>query len=144
MALTYSFPYLEPVYCSMSSSNCCFLTCIQISQEEGQVVWYSHLLKKFPQFIVIHTVKGFGIINKFCVYSLFYFVIFEKAGKMFSQCNGILPEEQLSSLSFKGLWDCKLAQVWNLIERCDSVLLCFRLDFCSLNLELFCSYTSSI
>ena len=48
----------------MSSSNCCFLTCIQISQESGQVVWYSHLLKNFPQFIVIHTVKGFGIVNK--------------------------------------------------------------------------------
>src|SRR5574341_933972 len=48
----------------MSSSNCCFLTCIQVSQEAGQVVWYSHLLKNFPQFIVIYTVKGFGIVNK--------------------------------------------------------------------------------
>ena len=60
----YSFPDLEPVYCSMSSSNCCFLTCIQISQEAGQVVWYSHLLNNFPQFVVIHTVKSFGIVNK--------------------------------------------------------------------------------
>ena len=48
----------------MSSSNCCFLTCIQVSQEAGQVVWYSHLFKNFLQFIVIHTVKGFGIVNK--------------------------------------------------------------------------------
>ena len=48
----------------MSSSNCCFLTCIQISQEAGQVVWYSHLFQNFPRFIVIHTVKGFGIVNK--------------------------------------------------------------------------------
>ena len=48
----------------MSSSNCCFLTCIQVSQEAGQAVWYSHLFKNFPQFIVIHTVKGFGIVNK--------------------------------------------------------------------------------
>ena len=48
----------------MSSSNCCFLTYIQISQEAGQVVWYSHLLKNFPWFVVIHTVKGFGIVNK--------------------------------------------------------------------------------
>ena len=48
----------------MSSSNCCFLTCIQSSQEVGQVVWYSHLFQNFPQFIVIHTVKGFGIVNK--------------------------------------------------------------------------------
>ena len=47
-----------------SSSNCCFLTCIQISQDAGQVVWYSHLLKNFPRFVVIHTVKGFGVVNK--------------------------------------------------------------------------------
>ena len=53
-----------PICCSMSSSNCCFLTCIQISQEAGQVVCYSLLLQNFPQFIVIHTVKGFGIVNK--------------------------------------------------------------------------------
>ena len=39
----------------MSSSNCCFLTCIQISQEAGQVVLYSHLFQNFPRFIVIHT-----------------------------------------------------------------------------------------
>ena len=60
----YSFSYLEPVCSSMSNSNCYFLACIQISQEAGQVVWYAHLLKNFPQFIVIHTVKGFGIVNK--------------------------------------------------------------------------------
>ena len=48
----------------MSGSNCCFLACIQISQGAGQVVWYSHLLKNFPQFVVIHTVKGFGVVNK--------------------------------------------------------------------------------
>ena len=59
-----SFSYLEPVCCSMSSSNCYFLTYIQISQEADQLVWYSHLFQNFPQFIVIHTVKGFGIVNK--------------------------------------------------------------------------------
>ena len=63
-SLMSSFPDLEPVCCSMSSSNCCFLAYIQISQEAGQVIWHSHLLKDFPQFIVIHTVKGFGIVNK--------------------------------------------------------------------------------
>ena len=62
----------------MSSSNCCFLTCIQISQEAGQVLWYSHLLKNFPQFIVMHTVKGFGIVNKaevdvFLEFSCFFY-----------------------------------------------------------------------
>ena len=45
-------------------ANCCFLICIQVSQEAGLVVWDSHLFKNFLQFIVIHTVKGFGIVNK--------------------------------------------------------------------------------
>ena len=48
----------------MSSSNCCLLTCMQVSQEVGKVVYYSHLLKSFPQFVVIHRVKGFGVVNK--------------------------------------------------------------------------------
>ena len=48
----------------MSSSNCCFLTYIHISQEAGKVVWYSRLFQNFPQFVVIHTVKGFGIVNR--------------------------------------------------------------------------------
>ena len=62
--MTYSFPVLEPFCCSMPSSNYCFLTCIQISQMAHQVVWYFHLLKNFLHFILIHTVKGFGVINK--------------------------------------------------------------------------------
>ena len=74
----YSFPNLESVCCSMSSSNCCFLTCIQISQETGKVVWYSHLLKNFPQFAVIHMVKGFSIVNEaeidiFLQFSCFFY-----------------------------------------------------------------------
>ena len=60
----YSFSSLEPVCCSMSSSNCCFLTCIQVSQEAGQVIWYSHLFQNVPQFIVTHTIKDFDIFNK--------------------------------------------------------------------------------
>ena len=56
--------YLEPVCCSMSSSNCHFLTCIQVSWEAGQTIWQSRILQNFPQFIVIHTVKGFDIVNK--------------------------------------------------------------------------------
>ena len=55
---------MEPVCCSMSSSNCCFLTCIEVSQGAGQVVWYSHLFQNFTQFIGIHTVKDIGIVNK--------------------------------------------------------------------------------
>ena len=60
----YSFRDLEPVHYSMFGSNCCFLTCIQISQKAGKVDWDYHLLKNFPQFVVIHAVKVFGIVNK--------------------------------------------------------------------------------
>ena len=68
----YSFSSLEPVCCSMSDFNCCFLTCMQISQGAGQVVWYSHLFPNFPHFPVIHAVKAFGIVNKAaCVLSHF-------------------------------------------------------------------------
>ena len=57
-ALTYSFPNLEPICCSMSGSNCCLLPCLQISQEAGKVVWYSLLFKNFPQFVVkvLHSI----------------------------------------------------------------------------------------
>ena len=60
----YSFSYLEAVCFSMSSSSSCFLTYIQISHDAGKMVWYSHLLKNLPQFVVVHTVKGFGVVSK--------------------------------------------------------------------------------
>ena len=60
----YSFSNFEPVHCSLFSSNCCFLTHIQVSQETGKVIWYSCLFKNFPQFVVIHTVEGFSIVNE--------------------------------------------------------------------------------
>ena len=60
----YSFPSLEPVHGSMFSSNCCFLSCIQVSQETGKVVWYSHFFKNFPWCVVIDRVKGFSVINE--------------------------------------------------------------------------------
>ena len=74
----YFFPNLEPVHCSMSGSNCCFLTCIRVSQDAGKVIWYSHLLKNFPQFVVIHTIKGFSVVNEaevdvFLEFSLFFY-----------------------------------------------------------------------
>ena len=72
----YSFSKLEPVCCSMSSSNCYFLTCRQVSQETGEVVWYSHLFKNFPQFVVIHTVRGFCVVNEadvFLEFSCFFY-----------------------------------------------------------------------
>ena len=92
----YFFPNFEPVHCSMSSSNCCFLTCIQISQEAGKVVWYSHLLKNFPQFVVIYTVKGFSVANEAEV------GIFLEFSKDFEHY-------------FASMWDeCNCAVVWTL------------------------------
>ena len=55
-ALMYFFLDLEPV--------CCSLMGIQISQEAGQMDWNFHLFKNFPQFVVTHRVKDFGIVNK--------------------------------------------------------------------------------
>ena len=62
----------------MSNCNCSFFTCIQISQKASKMVWYSHLLKNFPQFAVIHTVKGFNIVNEaeldvFLEFSCFFY-----------------------------------------------------------------------
>ena len=74
----YSFPNFEPVCFSMSFSNYCFSTCIQVSKEAGEVVWYSHFLKNFLQFVVIHIVKGFSIVNEaevdvFLEFSCFFY-----------------------------------------------------------------------
>ena len=60
----YSFHNSEAVHCSTSSSDCCFLTCIQVPQEKGKVVWYSHLFEHFPQFAVLHIVKGFSVVSE--------------------------------------------------------------------------------
>ena len=60
----YPFPNLEPIHCFISGYNCCFLTYITVSEETGKMVCYSHLLKNFPQFVVIHKVKGFSIVNE--------------------------------------------------------------------------------
>ena len=67
----------ELVCCSMFSSVA-FLTCIDVSQDAGKVVWYSHLFKNLPQFVVIHTVKGFSIVNEaevdiFLEFSCFFY-----------------------------------------------------------------------
>ena len=62
-ALSY-FLNLEPISCSIQCTNCCFLTCIQVSQEISKMVWYSHLFKSFPQLVMIHRVKGFSIVDE--------------------------------------------------------------------------------
>ena len=96
----YSFPHLEPVCCSMSSSNSCFLICIQISQGAGKVVWYSHLFKDFPQFDVTYTVKGFGIIKSQIANILW---IIEK--------NKRIPEEHLHLEQNNGVKEISLSLV---------------------------------
>ena len=62
--MLYSFLNYEPVTCYRSDFNCCFLSCIQVSQETSMVVCSSQFLKNFPQFVVIHTFKGFIIVNE--------------------------------------------------------------------------------
>ena len=117
----------------MSSSNCCFLTCIQVSQEAGEVVWYSHLLKNFPQFIVTHMVKGFGIVNRseidvFLELSCFFndavdFGNLISGSSAFSKCSlniwkftvHVLLKPALENVEhyFTSVWDeCNCAVVW--------------------------------
>ena len=62
--LVISFPDFELVTSSVFGSNCCFWTCIQVSQKTGKVFWYSHLFKNFPHFVTIHVVKGFRVVNE--------------------------------------------------------------------------------
>ena len=74
----YSFPNLEPVRCSMSNSNLYFSACIQVSQEAGKEAWDSHLFKNFPQFVLIHVVKGFSVFSEagvdvFLEFSFFFY-----------------------------------------------------------------------
>ena len=75
----------------MSSSNCCFLTCIQVSEEAGKVVWYSHLFKNFPQFVLVHTVKGSIVVNEAEVDVFLEFPCFlydpAKVGNLMSGCS---------------------------------------------------------
>ena len=71
-------PIWNQFFCFMSSSNCCFLICIQVSQEKDKVAWYSHLFKNFPWFVVIHTVKGFSVVSEadvdvFLEFSCFFY-----------------------------------------------------------------------
>ena len=74
------FSNYEPVCCSISGSNCCFLTCTQLSQEAGKVVWNFHLFKYFPQLVVTHRIKGLNAVNEtkediFLECSWFFFMI---------------------------------------------------------------------
>ena len=104
----------------MSSSNCCFLTCIQVYEEACQADWYSHLFQNFPQFIVIHTVKGFNIVNKIEIdVFLELFCFFSNpadVGNLFS----------VSSAFLKLAWTSQNSQLmycWSLASRILSITL---------------------
>ena len=84
----------------MSSSNCCFLTCTHISQEAGQAFWYSHLLKNFPQFVVIHTVKGFGVVNKAEVDVFLELLLFQR-----SNIGNLISDSSAFSKSSLNIWN---------------------------------------
>ena len=69
------FSQFLTIHCSVSGSNCCFLTCIQVSEERGKMACYPHLFQNFPQFVVIHTVKWFSIVSEAEVDGLFFFFL---------------------------------------------------------------------
>ena len=120
----------------MFSSYCCFLTCIHISQEAGQVVWYSHLFKNFPQFVVIHIVKGFSIVNEaedvFLEFSCFFYVptvvgnlisnspVFSKSNlciQKFSVHLLLKPSLKDFEHYFASVWnECNCVVVWTFID----------------------------
>ena len=89
--LLYSFLNLEPINCSIQGSKYCFLTCIQFSQETVWMIWYAHLFKNFPQFVMIHTVKGFSVANETEVDVFLEFPCFlydpENVGNLISGCS---------------------------------------------------------
>ena len=133
-----SFPDLEPVCCSMSSSNCSLLSCIEISLEAGQIVWYSHLFKNFPQFVVIHTVKGFGVLNKAKV------DVFLKLSCFFDDSADVgylISASSAFSKSTLSIWSSWFTNCWSLAWRILSVtlLVCERSILCdSLNIIWDC------
>ena len=118
-------------------SNCCFLTCIQVSQETGKMVWYSHLLMNFPKFVVIHTVKRFLVANEaeidaFLEFSCFFFdptdvgnlisgySAFSKSSLyIWNSSVHVLLKPSLENFEhyLASVWDkCKCAVVWTFFD----------------------------
>ena len=134
------FPNLEPVHCSMPGSNCCFLTCIQISQEASQVVWYSHLFQNFPQFIVIHTVKGFGIVNKAEVDIFLDLLLFQWSSGCW-QIWSLVPLPFLSPVWISG--SSRFTYCWSLAWRILSItLLACEMSAIVCSLNVLCHFFS--
>ena len=118
-------PNFEPVRCSMSSSTCCFLTCVQVSWEAIKMVWYSHPLKNFPQFVLIHTVKSFSVVSEtevdvFLEFSCFFYDPMDIGNLMsgffaFSKSSLNIRKFSVHVLLKPGLEDFEhyLASTWN-------------------------------
>ena len=113
----YSFPNLEPVHCSMSSTNCCFLTCIELSQEASHGVWCSHFFNNFPQFVVIHTVKFFGIVNKAEVEFFWNFLAFSMIQWMLAIWSLVpLPFLNPAWISGSSQFTCCWCPAWRILS----------------------------
>ena len=128
--LMYFFPNLEPVYCSMSSSNCCFLSCIQIFRR--QLRWSGiPITWRIFQFVAIHTVKDFSVVNKAVVFLEFPCFLYDPVGIGSSVCGSsafsksslniwkflfhilLKPGLENSKHYFAGMWDeCNCAIIW--------------------------------
>ena len=92
----------------MFGSNCCFFTNIKVSQEAGKVVWYSYLLKNFPQFVVIHTVKGFSIVNKAEIdvpFLFFFFFNYLALSMIPCMLDNLISDSSFFSKSTLNIWE---------------------------------------
>ena len=98
----------KPVSFSVSGSNCWFLTCIQISQETGNMVWYSHLFRNFLQFVVIHTVKGFQWNGNSCFSGIPLLSLWSNKYQQFDS-----DSSAFSKLSLD-IWSSRLKYCWHL------------------------------
>ena len=117
MPLMYSFPILEWIHYSISGSNCCFLICIQISQEAGKVVWYSHLFKNFPVYCDPH--KDFSIVNETKVDVFLEFLAFSMIQRMLT----IWSVSSTFSKSSLYIWSSQFTYCWSLAWRILSITL---------------------
>ena len=114
----YSFPNLDLICCSMSSSTCCFLTWIQVSRETGKVVWYSYLLKNFPQFVAIHTAKGFSIVNEVDVFLEFPCFFYDPV-----DVGNLISGSSAFSKPSLYIWSSRFTYCWSLAWRILSITL---------------------
>ena len=120
---SFCIPFLiwkQSVCCSISGSNCCFLFCIQISQEAGKVFWYSHLFKNIPQFVAIHTFKGFSVVSEAEV------DVFSGILLLYLWCSGcwqLDPGSSAFSKSSLNIWKFSVHICWSLAWRILSIVL---------------------